>query len=307
MIKVIDPVKYIRDNKLEGPVTSSQIFSGGTFNFHPKGLMSEEIFGLEGSVDRRKAMSWMELNCNIIHPVLYDIIAKRIERRIPVMLSGEKTFDIGPDGEFVDPPEGEEGEIDGITSFIQNIKRFKFRNPEGQRGKTIGVFYENIENGTFFMNKLLLISPDYRPVEVREVGRTEVVAHEMTKLYRRIMDLSNQLKSVSGAVFDVLSYQMQLLIMQVFELVKLRTSKKQGMIRRMMLGKRVDFSGRAVIAPNPELKIGEVGLPFRMCCSMFENQLIYGIANSPYSRYIPEEFYAESKKYLGKESSFDID
>jgi len=303
VINVIDVDKYIRENKLEGPIISPQIFVGNSYNFHPHGLMSEEIFGLEGSVERTKAMSWINLNCQVIHPVLYEIIARRIERRIPQIFSGDKTFNLDENGELLDV-EDDTGALNGVRSFINYIDSFRFRGTDSdQRRKIIDVMYKNIKAGTFFVDKLLVITPDYREVEVRDVGgRKEIVTKELTTLYKRIVELSIQLKSVSGAVYDVLSYRMQLLLRDIYELVRKTISKKQGLRRRMMLGKRVDFSGRAVITPNPNLSISEVGIPFKMICSLFEPYLIYGIVHSKYSDNLPEEFYTEAKKYLGKET-----
>ena len=94
---------------------------------------------------------------------------------------------------------------------------------------------------------------------------------------------------------------MQLLIRDIYEFTRIKTSKKEGMIRRFMLGKRVDFSARAVITPNPTLKLGTVGLPFKIACGIFEPHLIYGLINSPYSKSIPEEFHHAVKEVLGKE------
>jgi DNA-directed RNA polymerase subunit beta' len=45
---------------------------------------------------------------------------------------------------------------------------------------------------------------------------------------------------------------------------------KQGRFRQNLLGKRVDYSGRSVIAPGPELKINECGLPKAMAMELFK-------------------------------------
>lgn len=311
MINVIDVNRFIRENDYIGPVTSNQIFLTNSYNFHPHGLMSEDIFGLDGSVDRSRSMSWIELNCNIIHPVLYDIISKKIERRIPKLISGDYTYNIDDEIGLVEPSDNTTGQLTGFTDLYENIDRIKFRNPEeGNRGKLINMLYDNIENNKFFMNQLLVCSPVFREVSIMgegTSGRVEIVTDELTKLYRRVIELANQVKAVTGPVYDVLSYRMQLLIRDIYELIKNRVAKKSGMIRNQMLGKRVDFSARAVIAPNPQLDIGEIGVPFRIICSIFEPYLIYGLVNSAYSNLIPDEFYAEAKRYLGKESLLDSD
>ena len=40
-----------------------------------------------------------------------------------------------------------------------------------------------------------------------------------------------------------------------------RIKSKEGRIRHNLLGKRVNFSARAVISPDPKLKFNEVGIP----------------------------------------------
>ncbi|GAJ11609.1 unnamed protein product, partial [marine sediment metagenome] len=44
---------------------------------------------------------------------------------------------------------------------------------------------------------------------------------------------------------------------------------KQGRFRQNLLGKRVDYSGRAVIVPGPDLKIYQCGLPESMALELF--------------------------------------
>jgi len=44
---------------------------------------------------------------------------------------------------------------------------------------------------------------------------------------------------------------------------------KQGRFRQNLLGKRVDYSGRSVIAVGPELKLSQCGLPKKMALELF--------------------------------------
>ena len=43
--------------------------------------------------------------------------------------------------------------------------------------------------------------------------------------------------------------------------IKQRLKSKEGRVRGNLMGKRVDFSARAVITPDPNLGIDEVGVP----------------------------------------------
>lgn len=43
--------------------------------------------------------------------------------------------------------------------------------------------------------------------------------------------------------------------------IKARLKGKEGRIRGNLMGKRVDFSARTVITPDPNLRIDQVGVP----------------------------------------------
>lgn len=303
MIKTININKLLKDKKAKVPITTHQIYFDKSMNYHPQGLYSEDIFGVEGSKERRENISWIELNCNVVHPVLYDILNKRIFRKINSLLQGENTFSIDPDGNLIEDPNGD---INGMTKFVENIHNIKFSGGDegGDRNKIIEMLYGTIKDRTFFIDRIPVISPDFRPVQVdEETGDIQI--DELTKLYQKIIMAAAQLGSVSGQLFDILSYRMQLIIRDLYELIKVKIAKKEGLIRNHLLGKRVDFSGRAVISPQPTLKIGYVGVPFRMVCQLFEPYLIYGLANSSYANLIPDEFHLEVKKFLDKESDLE--
>ena len=51
-------------------------------------------------------------------------------------------------------------------------------------------------------------------------------------------------------------------------------TKKEGWIRKHMMGKRVDFSSRSVIVPDPQLKFDEIGLPYTVVYELFRYHII---------------------------------
>ncbi len=77
VIKVLDVNTFARGLK---PVTSTEMKTrSGEFN--ESGLFSEEIFGTEGSLDRSKSFSFINLSTKVIHPTLYRHII-RLERKL---------------------------------------------------------------------------------------------------------------------------------------------------------------------------------------------------------------------------------
>jgi len=306
MINVLEIDKFLKTMKAKGPVKSSQFFLGKSHNPHPDGLFSEDIFGIDGSPEFRTSFSWIDLKTNVIHPVIYDILYKRIEKKIEPLLSGERIYTLDDNGYL---QEDESGTITGISSLFENRVKWRFRknddsDTEGDRNRIIEMLETNLNKDKFFMNKLLVIPPAFRPIAIMEESQ-EIRPDPLNELYQRILILSNQLNSVSGTLFDILSYRMQHLLRDLHDYARAKIAKKSGMIRKLMLGKRVDFSARTVITPNPKINLGEVGIPIRIACQIFEPQLLYGLVNSKYVSQIPKEFHDEVKKFLGKEVMYD--
>jgi hypothetical protein len=300
MITILNTNKFIKENKLKGPIDSPLIFQSNTQQFHPQGLHSEDIFGLEGTLDRKTKLSWINLNCHIITPSIYDILAKRIMRNIVDLLSGEVSYKIDSKHNLV--PD-EDGDIIGYSSLIENIHNVKFRSDdevETDRNAIINMIEKNIKENTFFMDKLIVISPEYRPVIMGDSDR-DVMIDEMNDLYTKIIVMSSQLQGAHGHMKDVLTFKMQLMVKDLYEYLKTRISKKHGLMRDKMLGKRVDLSGRSVISTNPNLSLGYIGIPFKMAVGIFEPYILYGLVNSKESRYIPDEFHTAVKDFLFKE------
>lgn len=303
MITILNVDQLIKEKKAIAPITTHQIYFDKSMNYHPKGLYSEDIFGVEGSKENKTNISWINLNCYAIHPFLYDVLSKRIFRKIGDLLSGETIFSLDSQNYLI---EDNNGNISGMTKFIENIHNIRFTEleEESDRNKIIEALYDSIKERTFFTNKIPVISPAFRPIQIDQ-NTGDVQIDDLTKLYQKIIMAASQLSNVSGQLYDILSYRMQLLMRDLYELIKVKISKKEGLIRNAMLGRRVDYSARAVITPNHELKIGYVGVPYRIACEIFEPYMIYGIINSPYKNLIPDEFHKEVKKFLNKESGLE--
>ena len=134
-----------------------------------------------------------------------------------------------------------------------------------------------------------VIPPGIRPMLQLESGA--VASSGLNDLYQAVINTNNQLKHLqeTGASQIVVLNQKKMLQQAVDALLeneKLpqpvlgRDRKplkslteiikgKQGRFRQNLLGKRVDYSGRAVIVPGPDLKIYQCGLPESMALELF--------------------------------------
>jgi len=60
--------------------------------------------------------------------------------------------------------------------------------------------------------------------------------------------------------------------------------KKQGLFRMNMMGKRVNFSCRSVISPDPFLLTSEIGVP-KVCTFPFVYYLITALSTSTFTNF----------------------
>ncbi len=158
------------------------------------------------------------------------------------------------------------------------------------------------------LNVVPVIPPDLRPMIHIEGGRFATI--DLNDLYRRVINRNNRLAKlmILNAPDVIVRNEKRMLQQAVDSLIyNGRMSKpitdrggrplksltdllkgKKGRFRRNLLGKRVDYSGRAVIVPGPELKIHECGIPKKMAMELFKPfvlaKLLGGDTNSKTAR-----------------------
>lgn len=134
-----------------------------------------------------------------------------------------------------------------------------------------------------------VIPPDLRPMLQLDGGR--FATSDLNDLYRRVITRNNRLKKFIdvNAPSTILMNEKRMVQEAVDALIDNgRRSKpvtgtggrplkslssnlkgKQGRFRQNLLGKRVDYSGRSVIAVGPNLKMYQCGIPVEMAIQLF--------------------------------------
>ncbi len=141
------------------------------------------------------------------------------------------------------------------------------------------------------LDVLPVIPPDLRPMLQLDGGR--YATSDLNDLYRRVITRNRRLKKYledKNTPILIVRNEKRMLQEAVDALIDNgRRSKpvtgagsralkslshslkgKQGRFRQNLLGKRVDFSGRSVIAVGPDLKMYECGLPREMAIQLFK-------------------------------------
>ena len=155
------------------------------------------------------------------------------------------------------------------------------------------------------MTRIPVLPPDLRPMVQLDGGRFATT--DLNDLYRRIIISNNRLRRdiEISAPFLIVKNEKRILQGTVDALIdnskknhKIAVTGKrplkslsdllrgkQGRFRQNLLGKRVDYSGRSVIAVGPDLQMYQCGIPREMALILFKPFIIHKLmeknANQP--------------------------
>ena len=293
MLKFLDVEKFAKSLY---PITTTEFFlrSGEA---HPSGLFSESIFGAVGSLERRQKYSYINLHVKVVHPSAYRILIQ-LDRKIDKFFSTESLFSLDSSGKLIETEEG----ITGISEFIKVFSKIVFRGDSPERERLIKVLKRSYAEGTLFISKIPVIPADLRPAYKDAKGAD--IIDPLNNFYITILRRSFQVRSSSGGILsDLLRYGLQKAVNECDTFLRTKIGKKSGVIRDQLLSKRVDFSGRAVITPNPKLNVNEIGLPFKLAVSLFEPFIIHILVYS--NKIDREELEKEIQSFLSTSLSVD--
>ena len=287
-------------------VTSLKLM--GKKKFHPDGLFSEQIFGpiknytcqcgtyyglsksggkcelcqvdIINSDERRKRFAKITLPIPVVNPLLYDLIAdlggKSLKGAIDDLMRQEKSvmYKVGEEHIVtLDPttiPLGSQKweKVDAIEKLVTDVATYMIQ--EGIEEWKIVL--DNIES--LLIHHVIVLPPDLRPAS-KGSGNKQL----MDKINRYYVQILTKKEIMKDTIINILrdknlyyTYfkQLQKDVNELYTRILEKMAKKEGLIRGNILGKRIDFSGRAVITPDPTLSLDECCLPYVMILEMFK-------------------------------------
>ncbi len=183
--------------------------------------------------------------------------------------------------------------LDIKQEIDKNLKEFSSIKSVEKRKKTfilikllINLYSSGVAPENMVITKLPVIPPDLRPVVQLDGGR--FATSDVNLFYRRVLMRNIRLKKmIQVGMPDVVKKNeirlLQEAVNNLFVGEKQTTgagskvskslsdmlSGKEGIFRRNLLGKRVDYSGRSVITVWPHLKLDECGIPLYIAMRIF--------------------------------------
>ncbi len=189
-------------------------------------------------------------------------------------------------------------EIKTLKRNLKNEKGIKKANTIKRLQYFEGFKANNLDPTWMIISVLPVVPPELRPIVSLPGGRFAV--SDLNDLYRSIVIKNNRLRRLIeiGAPDVILRNEKRMLQESVDALIDnqhrpgkaLLNSRrlpyqsltdqlrgKKGMLRKNLLGKRVDYSGRAVIVGDATLTLNQCGIPKSVALEMFKPFVIHEI------------------------------
>lgn len=270
-IDILDIDQLIEINKLR-EVTSTKLFSNKMM-FDPDGLLSNDIFGISKG-DRRNTFAYINLDRHFIHPHIYSKVLKPMFKGIIYIVSGQRYYSV-KNGQLVEDENGWTG-LAALYDHWNEIDWSKKQSANQVNKKLL----TNLSRDKVFMTKMLVCPPAYRDVMIAGTIDSSDHVNELNDLYLKLIRFVSTLRE--GGIFARTQYATQMKIQEtlvdIMTYFKNQISRKQGLIRKNLIGKSVDYGARLVISAfnyNNEriednmVDIEHSALAISQCCSTF--------------------------------------
>ena len=228
------------------PIKVSDIYDGGTTNFHEDGLYSVSTFGATGTKERSNRFSFIDLKVSVLHPLIHRHLT-RIKALYGDIISGKKYAKWVPkDKDFV-----ASDEIEGRTGFAFFMEYFKDlklqESNSDQRNLRIKVVNTYRNNAT--VDKWLVLPAGLREIQISEDGYVQ--EDEINDMYRKVLSVANTIMVGAGntndPVYDRSRYSLQTAVNAIYEHIENFLTGKKGFIQAKWGSRRIFNGTRNVI------------------------------------------------------------
>lgn len=276
------------------------------FKFHEDGLFSEQIFGpVEsfrcqcGRYQGKEYSGTVCENCKVmvansnlrltsfaripipeqytclLHPILLDMLSSMMEGKLEGLkiidlVTGDKSAIITENGIEVLDKRDERGNV-GPVYFQRDLYPYLLDHYEEVQD------FEEKYGQYLFIKSIPVIPPDTRPLSQGANKRT-MYADPINTNYSVILRTLSTMTAGPLAA-DTLSAKLQKQVNDLFSVLLSKFGGKSGFLRSHILGKRIDYSGRAVITVDGgSLPLGWCKLPYNIAKEIYKPSIIRPLA-----------------------------
>ena len=228
-------------------VKSPNIFERGGMP-HPEGLLSTVIFG-NSVKERRYNHGYIDLYKHFFTPQAY-IAIHFLFRGIDRIISGTSFYKL-VDGKITVCPETAKDAKTGLESIYEDWEKIKWersKDVSSKRNENIDFLTIHTKN-ELFVTKVLVLPVFYRDIDTSQGNSGVLTNDELNNYYSQLIRYVSLIRS--GDMFEIMYYgthmKIQSLMMDIYNYFKKKVEKKNGMIRKFLLGKNTTYAVRSVI------------------------------------------------------------
>ena len=283
--------KWVLDNRIP-EVKNGTMFTMNSLEPDPEGLLSYEIFGPPGSVERKRSWGHIDLVNKFMHPHIYYELC-RYQANYKILINGQEDFFVSPvTGRITmvtpkDPlPKGcDHGTGIRFLYRVWDKIKFDYRNSTSSSTIMRLKLISSFKKDEIFITKLPVI-----PAFYRDMSSNEDRISEINQMYRKILNNTATLRSTSGMleIFGVTSSdrKIQDTINEIYNYFIDIIGGTKGFIHKNVMGKSTDYSARAVISmpkydsdkiEDTEVSFTTSAIPLCTVCKCFSPFIKYGI------------------------------
>ena len=144
------------------------------------------------------------------------------------------------------------------------------------------------------ITNLLVCPPQVRPQV--SADESQICQDTLTHQYIKIIQANNNLLN---------EYRKEDQILSLFD----RLKGKEGRIRGSLMGKRVNFSARSVISPDPNISVDEVGIPLQVAMTLTFPVIVNDLNKEELQKYVnngPKKYPGANKVTKANGDSFTL-
>jgi len=303
-------------------ITSSKII-GTKGKFVENGLFSEVIFGpiknytcqcgifhgqskigicnickveITNSGERRKRFAKIKLPVEVVNPIFHDLVLSAggprnklndLMMNEGVLYKKDNKYNVVLNQNDI-PQDAEVFEYHG--AIFELVKGLSEQNINNEKWKYIN---DNLDK--LMINNIIVLPADLRPASKMSDSKNDY-SHVIDKINRRYRKLLIKNEKMANTHVDIRNFsrkiyfdyfrQIQKVVNELYDFVLESLSTKDGLIRGHILGKRIDFSGRAVIVPDPTLNLDECKLPYFMFLELFKIYIAKSLIEVGYYKFL---------------------
>lgn len=278
--------------KTLGVITTGQIFNNMNL-FHPEGLFSSEIFGNVGSESRNRTFGVINLNLELLHPLIYRTIIK-LKAFYKQIAEGKVTAVFNPKtGEF--EKSNEDTANTGFSFFMRHVKELKFEEGESDDRKfMIDLLNRSTKNDMHIMEYLLVIPAGIRDYTIDPSGKPQ--EDEVNTFYRKILAQANLVDPViskkSPGSYDSVAASMQLQVLALYEYFESLMNGKHKLVLGKWVSRKIFNSTRNVISSYTE-RTNHMNDPRRLKY----NEVLVGLHQFARAS-VPKSLYEIKNRYI---------